>query len=171
LGNRRAINTAKKGCAPGLIPSKDNISPASTRRRKACTAGVVITTEKASPAVIAEGPWPIALKIARAGRFVKRSRGPSPFVQLDQARSRQAFVPKDNVELAFFWTEVDDFNMNDRETVIEFVRNLPEKMSLAEIVREIELLAGIQRARQQAHRHEGIPAEEARKLVDTWASK
>jgi len=61
--------------------------------------------------------------------------------------------------------------MNDRETVIEFVRNLPEKMSLAEIVREIELLAGIQRARQQAHRHEGIPAEEARKLVDTWASK
>jgi len=55
--------------------------------------------------------------------------------------------------------------------VIEFVRNLPEEMSLQEIAREIELLAGIKSAREQARRHEGIPAEEARKLVDTWVSK
>lgn len=61
--------------------------------------------------------------------------------------------------------------MSSRETVIEFVSKLPEKMSLAEIAREIELLAGIQAAREQAGRKEGIPAEEARKLVDTWASK
>jgi hypothetical protein len=68
-------------------------------------------------------------------------------------------------------TGVDDFNMSSRETVIEFVRNLPEEMSLAEIAREIELLAGIQIDREQARRNEGIPAEEARKLVDTWVSK
>jgi hypothetical protein len=55
--------------------------------------------------------------------------------------------------------------------VIEFVRNLPDEVSLAEIARKIELLAGIQNAREQAGRHEGIPAEEARKLVDAWASK
>ena len=61
--------------------------------------------------------------------------------------------------------------MSSRETVIEFVRNLPEEMSLAEIAREIELRAGIQGAREQARRDEGVTEEEAHKLVDAWASK
>ncbi|HEV2693778.1 MAG TPA: hypothetical protein VG347_12875 [Verrucomicrobiae bacterium] len=61
--------------------------------------------------------------------------------------------------------------MSSRETVIELVNKLPEGMSLAEIAREIELLAGIQTAREQARHHEGVPAEDARTLVDTWASK
>ncbi len=61
--------------------------------------------------------------------------------------------------------------MSSRETVIEFVRKLPEQMSLAEIAREVELLAGLQAAREQARRSEGISAEDARKLVDAWASK
>jgi len=55
--------------------------------------------------------------------------------------------------------------------VIDLVTKLPEDTSLAEIAREIELLAGIQRAREQAHRGEGVPAEEARKLVEAWTSK
>ncbi len=61
--------------------------------------------------------------------------------------------------------------MSSREIVIELVNKLPENTSLAEIAREIELLAGIEKARRQAHRGEGIPAEHARKLVDTWAAK
>lgn len=61
--------------------------------------------------------------------------------------------------------------MSSRETVIEFVRKLPEEMSLPEIAREIELLAGLQTAREQARRREGIPAEDARKLVEAWAAK
>jgi hypothetical protein len=61
--------------------------------------------------------------------------------------------------------------MSSRETVIEFVSKLPEEMPLAEIAREIELLAGIHAAREQAARGEGIPAEDARQLVDAWASK
>lgn len=65
----------------------------------------------------------------------------------------------------------DNFIVSNRETVIEFVSKLPEQMSLAEIAREVELLAGIQTARDQARRREGVPAEDARKLVDTWASK
>ena len=66
---------------------------------------------------------------------------------------------------------VDNLKMSSRETVIEFVSKLPEEMSLAEIAREVELLAGLQTAREQASRREGIPAQEARKLVDAWASK
>jgi predicted transcriptional regulator len=61
--------------------------------------------------------------------------------------------------------------MSSREMVIDLVTKLPEDTSLAEIAREIELLAGIQRAREQAHRGEGVPAEEARKLVEAWTSK
>ncbi len=68
-------------------------------------------------------------------------------------------------------SSVDVVNMSSRETVIEFVRRLPEEMSLAEIAREIELLAGIQKAREQARHQDGIAADEAHKLVDTWVSK
>jgi hypothetical protein len=61
--------------------------------------------------------------------------------------------------------------MSSREMVIDLVTKLPEDASLAEIAREIELLAGIQRAREQARRGEGVPAEEARKLVAAWTSR
>jgi len=55
--------------------------------------------------------------------------------------------------------------------VIELVRQLPEDAPLEEIARQIELLAGIKTAREQARRREGIPAQEARNLVKTWASR
>ena len=61
--------------------------------------------------------------------------------------------------------------MSSRETVIDLVRRLPEDMPLVEIAREIELLAGLKTAREQARRKEGIPAEDARKLVDAWTAK
>lgn len=61
--------------------------------------------------------------------------------------------------------------MSSREMVINLVNKLPENLSLAEIAREIELLAGIQAGRDQARQGKGIPAEEARKLVTAWASK
>jgi hypothetical protein len=61
--------------------------------------------------------------------------------------------------------------MSSREMVISLVEKLPENMPLAEIAREIELLAGIQKAREQARRGEGVSAEEARQLVDSWVSK
>ena len=61
--------------------------------------------------------------------------------------------------------------MSSREMVIELVTRLAEDTPLAEFAREIELLAGIQSAREQARRKEGVPAEDARKLVDAWASK
>lgn len=61
--------------------------------------------------------------------------------------------------------------MSSRETVMELVARLPEDTPLEEIAREIELLAGIQTAREQARRNEGIPAEEAKKLVHAWASE
>ena len=61
--------------------------------------------------------------------------------------------------------------MSNREIVIDLVGKLPEDTPFEEIAREIELLAGIQRAREQARRREGIPAEDARKLINKWASR
>ena len=55
--------------------------------------------------------------------------------------------------------------------VMDLVAKLPKDASMAGIAREIELLAGIELAREQARRNEGIPEEEARKLVQAWASK
>ena len=58
--------------------------------------------------------------------------------------------------------------MSNREIVINLLSRRPEDASLEEIAREIELLAGIKTAREQARRGEGIPAAGARNLVDTW---
>jgi hypothetical protein len=55
--------------------------------------------------------------------------------------------------------------MSNRELVIDLVTRLPEDTPLDEIAREIELLGGINKAREQARKGEGIPAEHARKLV------
>ena len=61
--------------------------------------------------------------------------------------------------------------MSNRELVMELVTKLPDDAPLAEIARQIELLAGIQEAREQVQRKEGIPAADAFKLVTEWASK
>lgn len=61
--------------------------------------------------------------------------------------------------------------MSNREIVIDLLSRLPEDASLDEIAREIELLAAIKVARDQARRSEGIPAQDARKLIDTWAGQ
>jgi hypothetical protein len=56
--------------------------------------------------------------------------------------------------------------MSSKETVIEFISKLPEEMPLAEIARKVELLAGVQAAREQARCQEGIPAQDARMCED-----
>jgi hypothetical protein len=88
-------------------------------------------------------------------------------------KSSQKAIPSIRQECStcIFLELDDDSNMSNRETVIEFVRQLPAEMSVAQIAREIELLAGIQNAREQARRGEGIPPQDARQLVDAWASK
>jgi hypothetical protein len=61
--------------------------------------------------------------------------------------------------------------MSNREIVIDLLSKLPENTLLEEIAREIELLAGIKTAREQTRRRDGIPAEDARKLIGTWAGQ
>jgi len=44
----------------------------------------------------------------------------------------------------------------------------PDDAASEQIVSETDLVAGIKKGREQARRKEGIPAEEARKLIDSW---
>lgn len=61
--------------------------------------------------------------------------------------------------------------MSNRELVIDLVSKLPEDTPLVEIARKIELIAGIQVAREEARRGLGIPAQEARALIEKWAAE
>lgn len=61
--------------------------------------------------------------------------------------------------------------MSNRDIVIDLIRKLPEDASLQEIAREIELVAGLHQAREEAARGEGIPAQQAKELVNSWASR
>lgn len=91
--------------------------------------------------------------------------------QIEQPRNKVLTRIWQAENFDIFLKNVDISAMSSRELVIDLVNKLPEDAPLAEIAREIELLAGIQAARNQARRSEGIPAEDARKLVDAWASK
>ena len=62
-------------------------------------------------------------------------------------------------------------SMSNRERVIELVTRLPEDTPLEQIAREVELLAGLKTARDQARRGEGMSIDDARKLVDTWPAR
>ena len=61
--------------------------------------------------------------------------------------------------------------MSNKELILGLLERLPEDTPLENIAREIELLAAIKTARGQAHRGEGMPAEEARSLVEAWAGR
>ena len=61
--------------------------------------------------------------------------------------------------------------MSNREIVINLIEKLPEDMPLQDIAREIELIAGVRQAREEAVRGEGVSPEKARQLVDSWVSR
>ncbi len=61
--------------------------------------------------------------------------------------------------------------MSGKEMVMSLLARLPEDTTLEDIAYEIELLAGIKAAREQARRGEGVSAQDARRLVDAWAAQ
>lgn len=61
--------------------------------------------------------------------------------------------------------------MSNRDVIIDLVKKLPEDTSLRDFAREIELIAGIREAREEAARGEGTPAEQALQLVNAWTSR
>jgi len=61
--------------------------------------------------------------------------------------------------------------MSNRDMVIELVSKLPENTPLAEILREIEFLAGVREGVEAADRGEGKPVEEVRQMLRQWTTR
>ncbi len=61
--------------------------------------------------------------------------------------------------------------MSTKEIVHDLLEKLPQDVSLQEVAREIELIAGIHKAREEAARGEGVSPEQAKQLVDSWVSR
>ncbi len=58
--------------------------------------------------------------------------------------------------------------MSNRQIAIDLLEKLPEDMSLTDMAREIEFVAGIREGFDQLERGEGIPIENVRELVSSW---
>jgi hypothetical protein len=61
--------------------------------------------------------------------------------------------------------------MSDRELVLDLLRELPEDVSMEEIVRQLAFLQGIQKAIEESDQGLGIPIEEVRERMKKWPSK
>jgi hypothetical protein len=61
--------------------------------------------------------------------------------------------------------------MSNRQLVIDLLQKLPEDAPLEEMAREVEFLAGIQTAREQARRAEGMAPDDVLKQVDEWVAE
>jgi len=61
--------------------------------------------------------------------------------------------------------------MSTREAVQTILKQLPPDVSLHEVAREIEFIAGVREGFAQLDRGEGVPIEEVEKLIPKWAGK
>ena len=61
--------------------------------------------------------------------------------------------------------------MNDRQLVLDAVRQMPDRASLTEILDELRLLASVKEGLAQSDRGEGAPQEEVVKILDEWITK
>ena len=61
--------------------------------------------------------------------------------------------------------------MSHRDIAIDLIQKLPETVSLHEIAREIEFIAGIREDFEQLERREGMEAEKVREQIPSWIAK
>lgn len=55
--------------------------------------------------------------------------------------------------------------------VLDLVSRLPVDISLHELAREIEFIAGVREGLAELDRGEGVPIEVVEKQIDTWITK
>jgi hypothetical protein len=61
--------------------------------------------------------------------------------------------------------------MSNKEIVIDLIRRLPDDVSLSDIAKEIEFIAGVREGLTQLDRGEGIALSEAEKKLPSWLTK
>ncbi len=75
------------------------------------------------------------------------------------------------MELAIPGVLRDSNVMSNREIAMDLIQKLPENVSLHDIAREIEFVAGVREGFEQLERGEGVPAEKVREMIPSWIVK
>ncbi len=61
--------------------------------------------------------------------------------------------------------------MSNKEVVTDLLSRLPHDVSLREIAREIEFIAGVREGLDQLDRGEGVPIDQVEKMIESWTTK
>ena len=61
--------------------------------------------------------------------------------------------------------------MSNKVVVIDLVTRLPAEVTLEDIAREIEFVAGVREGFEQLNRGESVPLEEVEKELSSWLIK
>ncbi len=61
--------------------------------------------------------------------------------------------------------------MSNKEVVSDLLTRLPDDVSLQQIAREVEFVAGVREGLDQLDRGEGVEIEKVEKLIESWTTK
>ena len=61
--------------------------------------------------------------------------------------------------------------MSNKEVVSDLLTRLPDNVSLQQIAREVEFVAGVREGLDQLERGEGVAIEKVEKLIESWTTK
>lgn len=61
--------------------------------------------------------------------------------------------------------------MSDKKTAIDLIGNLPENVTLLEIAKEIEFVAGVREGFAELDRGEGVPLEQVERQLPSWIKR
>ena len=61
--------------------------------------------------------------------------------------------------------------MSNKELVANLLERLPANVTLRDIAREIEFIAGVREGLDQLDRGEGVPLDGVEKLIASWTTR
>lgn len=61
--------------------------------------------------------------------------------------------------------------MSNKEVITHLLSRLPEDVSLEQIAREIEFIAGVREGLEELDRGEGVGIAEVEKMIASWNTK
>ncbi len=61
--------------------------------------------------------------------------------------------------------------MSNKELVADLLTRLPDDVSLQQIAREVEFVAGVREGLDQLDRGESLPIDQVEKLIASWTTK
>lgn len=61
--------------------------------------------------------------------------------------------------------------MSNKELVTDLLARLPDDVSLQDIAREVEFVAGVREGLDQLDRGEGVDIDQVEKMIESWTTE